>query len=108
MPATGFEPTIPASERQQIYTFGRATIGIGRNIFDSSQYFVIYALVACRNANTSLCKFCNKKLSSSLILKRGRADKGELKSEALKVYCAKQTEILQLISNIVWAYIWKY
>ena len=89
MPTTGFEPAIPASERQQIYAFDSATVGIGRNIFDCSQYFVIYAPVAGRNSNTSLCKVCSEKPSSSLILNRDRADKGELTSEAVQVYCAK-------------------
>ena len=60
MPTKGFEPAIPASERQQMYAFDRTAIGIGRNISDSSRYFVIYAVVACRNANTSLCEFCTK------------------------------------------------
>jgi hypothetical protein len=29
MPPTGFEPSIPASERVQIYALGRAATGIG-------------------------------------------------------------------------------
>ena len=82
---TALEPAVPASERQYIYAFDRAAIGNGRNIFDSSQYFVIYCLVACRDANESLCKFCDKKPSSSLILYTDRADKGGLTGEAVQV-----------------------
>ena len=31
MPAAGFEPAIPASERPQTYAFDRAATGVGRD-----------------------------------------------------------------------------
>jgi len=43
---------------------------------------------------------------------KSQADKGEIKGSwqvrLCKVITLKQTEILRLVSNIVWAYIWKY
>jgi hypothetical protein len=59
MPPVGFEPAIPASE---FYALDRAATGIGRNIFDSRKYLVIYTRVACRKASRS-----SRKLSITVV-----------------------------------------